>query len=123
MKVTYSTFKNTSTQQPEEYVRPAYQVMLAKCKKLSQGEAPNSPDDWDSDEDLNCKFKIGEEVDVLDQAGQSWVKAKVEANIGELIWLSLKQWSAPDQWVWKDIQSEDLAPAGTKSAQKFNISL
>lgn len=123
MKVSYSSFKNTATQQAEEYIRPTYQILLNKLKKLNEGEAPNSSEEWDSDEDLGThKFKEGEEVDLLDQTGQSWVRAKVEANIGELVWLSVKQSTSSDQWTWKDIQSEELAPAGTKTAHKSNNS-
>jgi len=119
MKMTYTTYKTPGVQQTEEYIRPTYRILLSKCQKLAQGEAPNQENEWDSDEDLGSwEFEPGCEVDVLDQTGQNYIKVKIEACVGELLWLSSNKTANADQWAWKDKQSEELAPPGSKSGMR-----
>lgn len=118
MKMVYTNYKTAGVQQQEEFIKPTYQVLLKKCQKLAQGEAPNDEREWDSDDDLIEEDLKKGEIDILEQSGHSYMKVKIEAVIGELIWLSAKS-SGGEQWVWKDTQSEELAPAGSRSSKGY----
>ena len=111
MKVTYKTPGSYMT---EESVRPTYKAMLGKCEKLIQGEPPNE-EEPDSDQELTSEeLQPGKPVDIADSTGQSWSTGKVLANLGEIICIEYSGYQKT-YIAWREKQSEDIAPAGTKA--------